>query len=566
MRAFARKTVPGSRESGQAMLVFLLVLGLFLLAAIGFAVDMSSMWFHRQTAQNAADAACTAAAMDMLSIANGGTPAAGFTPGTNFQCSSASSAAPCRYAALNGYTASALTANTPGVDLNISFPGSVSGVPSCSGTPTPSVCATPAAVSARPYVQVNVTDRVQTFFSGLVRGSSTMDVGAQASCGLVLSNAPIPILVLNPTANGTLSGNGNFDIKIDGGPQRSIQVNSSSATAVSISGGSGSIDLRTGGPSRSGSDFAVTGSEAQVGVATLGTTGHWLAPTSPISDPFAQLPAPAQPGLPAVPADVAGIATCNTSAKIAGGSCQVPLGTHGCPATKCMLYAGGFYAGGITVKGNETAIFDPGLYYVNSGLALNSLSCVRPSTALGDGTGGTMFYFADTNSVSVAANSGSTCSATPVPLSVVRCTPASSLPTNLPGAGLTGNVLLGPCSGPYGDPLGTSDPVGEQRGIVFFQNRSASGVSAEWGGGGAFGLVGTMYFHYCNSADGVGKGTNCNASAYNDTFSFQGGSSSASFVVGNVVTDKLDLGGNPALTMDLNPNALYYTLKATLIQ
>jgi len=28
----------------------------------------------------------------------------------------------------------------------------------------------------------------------------------------------------------------------------------------------------------------------------------------------------------------------------------------------------------------------------------------------------------------------------------------------------------------------------------------------------------------------------------------------------------LSLSGNPSITMDLNPNALYYTLKATLIQ
>jgi hypothetical protein len=65
----------------------------------------------------------------------------------------------------------------------------------------------------------------------MLSGSKTTDVGAQASCGLVYSNSPVPIMVLNPSANGTFGGNGNADIKVSGGPQRSIQVNSSSGSA-----------------------------------------------------------------------------------------------------------------------------------------------------------------------------------------------------------------------------------------------------------------------------------------------------------------------------------------------
>ena len=49
----------------------LLILGTFLLASVGFAVDLSSMWFHRQAAQSAADAACVAGAMDMLYLQQG---------------------------------------------------------------------------------------------------------------------------------------------------------------------------------------------------------------------------------------------------------------------------------------------------------------------------------------------------------------------------------------------------------------------------------------------------------------------------------------------------------------
>jgi hypothetical protein len=107
--------------------------------------------------------------------------------------------------------------------------------------------------------------------------------------------------------------------------------------------------------------------------------------------------------------------------------------------------------------------------------------------------------------------------------------------------------------------------------MIFFQDRSADLTTAgaqqpKWGGGGSFGLNGIMYFHYCNSADGAHLGTNCNASAYKDQLSLQGGSCSNTFVIGNIITDKLHLGGTPCVEMDLNPNALYYVLKAALLQ
>jgi len=47
-----------------------LILGLFLIASMGFAVDLSSMWLQRQAAQSAADAASVAGSMDMLYLQN----------------------------------------------------------------------------------------------------------------------------------------------------------------------------------------------------------------------------------------------------------------------------------------------------------------------------------------------------------------------------------------------------------------------------------------------------------------------------------------------------------------
>ena len=98
----------GSRatEHGQVSIFVIVALGIFLLGLVGFGVDMTNMWFHRQTAQAASDAACQAGIMDEFDIVGKVTlpaPGAGFTPGTAFQCSDPKFAAatPCWYASLS---------------------------------------------------------------------------------------------------------------------------------------------------------------------------------------------------------------------------------------------------------------------------------------------------------------------------------------------------------------------------------------------------------------------------------------------------------------------------------
>src|SRR5437764_13421117 len=130
---------PLSRQEGQAAVFLLLGLGIFLIGGVALGVDMANLWFHRQSAQNAADAACTAAAMDMVNDANGATSSGGFTLGTGFNCSAHSSYAPCQYAAFNGYAASGLSSG-PSTEVAISFPASIPGVQSCTASPTPSIC------------------------------------------------------------------------------------------------------------------------------------------------------------------------------------------------------------------------------------------------------------------------------------------------------------------------------------------------------------------------------------------------------------------------------------------
>src|SRR5262249_21265271 len=53
------------KEQGQALIPIIIMIGLFLLAMLGVAMDYSQIWAHRQMAQAAADASCQAGAADL---------------------------------------------------------------------------------------------------------------------------------------------------------------------------------------------------------------------------------------------------------------------------------------------------------------------------------------------------------------------------------------------------------------------------------------------------------------------------------------------------------------------
>jgi Flp pilus assembly protein TadG len=74
-------------EDGQAIVLVALAMSLFLLAAVGLAVDGSTLYTHRQMAQAAADAAAQAGIMSIFDGTNTLTGnAAAFTAGTAFTC------------------------------------------------------------------------------------------------------------------------------------------------------------------------------------------------------------------------------------------------------------------------------------------------------------------------------------------------------------------------------------------------------------------------------------------------------------------------------------------------
>jgi hypothetical protein len=215
-----------------------------------------------------------------------------------------------------------------------------------------------------------------------------------------------------------------------------------------------------------------------------------------------------------------------------------------------------------------------------SKLDIRGNSCLRPSTATGDGSKGVTFFFKSNQAVEISGINSGDClpsggsevidSYTAAnSICIVSGAGASSLPPGLPST-FTGSVLLGPCNAPdpttlkcapncainFGDPLLSANPFGEQRGILFYQDRTWStstgpqSAPARWQGGGNFFISGNMYFHH---------------PSYSNNFTFQANGASGYFS-GAIVADTFDVGGNAPLTMYLNPNSGYVSLKASLIR
>src|SRR5712664_199116 len=514
-----------SPQQGQAFLIIVIFIAFFLLAVLGLATDYSQVWAHRQMAQGAADAACQAGAADLFlkgtdPTADTDFPGLNFSwIGSSFDCSTNATSVPCVYASFNGYT---------GSNVSVSFPSTLDGV---SGIPAgfPTI--------ANPYIKVTVTDPVATYFTRIASSIKTVNVKASASCGLSAVITPVPLVVLHRTASPSFQVNGSASVTILGGPPRSIQVDSSSSTAVGV----GTVDLHLAGPGGSGADFAVFGGPtAKPAGVNVGTSGNWIHGANPIGDPFAAVSAPSAPasagrakpvtykrnGCPdingCIEYSAGNYTSCSTGSISYGANGCLVIGTGGGsnsftaapPRVPGPPTGGGTYslgnaikptnnnAGGYTfeattvvapghpsstanasmvwpqivgqpqVDGNitwtnvgvppsssHTAIFDPGLYYLGDthGLELRAHAMVRPSTAAGDGSLGTMFYFATAATISFGSNSGSesidpyhpdgrTVNGVTSPL--LKCPNGSSTPAQVLAADpILGNVLLGPCSG-----------------------------------------------------------------------------------------------------------------------
>src|ERR1700733_13264863 len=102
-------------EDGQSIILVAVAMSIFLIGAIGIAVDGSNLYTQRQQAQLAADAAAQAG---MMSIFDGTNSAgtAGFPTTGPFTCTTTDTETPCVYAANNGF------GGTSSDTVTVSFP------------------------------------------------------------------------------------------------------------------------------------------------------------------------------------------------------------------------------------------------------------------------------------------------------------------------------------------------------------------------------------------------------------------------------------------------------------
>ncbi len=529
------QTLAGGRDermaddAGQAIISLCLILGVFLIAMLGFAVDLTNIWFHRQAATAAADAACQAGAVDMYAQAAGETlNSTGFTPGTASDCVHSSSATMCFYAKQNGYNGTGLTAGTASNAVSWTFPSTVSGVT--------------AGAGQYPFMVVTIAENVQTYLISLLQGSHTLPVTIKSTCGIAQILAPAPMVVLDPIHAATFAYSGGGTLDIVGGPSRGLQVNSSSTSAV-FWVPAGLINLSAGGPNLTGSDVGIVGGPATAPPNGYngGTTGTWRTSVVPVPDPFANVP---------VPASVKNITPTTTVAGVG-----VPYGTDGCPdhriisgllGKSCMEYGPGYYPIGLTLDGLSTAIFLPGVYYLNGSLTASGTNTLRMAKPSGhQQTDGVTFYFLS-GSLNVLDCAG--CFAIGIDnVAATDLTCDGSSPPAALGmpASLSGNVLYSMCAagGTYFETSGSdsTDVRGSpgSRGLLFFQDHS-NPTQPILAGLGSQTFSGALYFH---------------AIGYTDTLALAGGSSSGTFVLGDIVTDRVSLTGSGVIKLALSSGA-----------
>src|SRR5678815_5101517 len=94
-----------NKEKGQAILLVLVAMGVFLIGAMGLAIDGANLYGHRGMAQVAADAAAQAAILSIFNDTNVGTNAFAATTGYTHTCTAGTSdvITPCRHARTNGF-------------------------------------------------------------------------------------------------------------------------------------------------------------------------------------------------------------------------------------------------------------------------------------------------------------------------------------------------------------------------------------------------------------------------------------------------------------------------------
>ena len=505
-------------------------LSIFLMGAIGLAIDGSHLYAQRQLAQAAADAAAQAGIMSIFDGTNtSGTHQFAAVAGTTYTCSS-TNPTPCYYAqTLNGFGGAGDTVTyTP--------------------NPTGVTFSNLSALDPINLLQVTITRNVPATVMTLL-GWNTIPVSATGTAAILQVMSPVPIIVTHPSMAGALSSNGNPTVTICGGPSLSIQVNSNDTSSGALGMNSNTtIDLSHAGPldpgdcsTGTGADFGVFGLPASSPFTFLkgAKPGAFRQPNSPIDDPLAGVSAPSTPSAAPAPTALAnGVSGCPAS-----------------PAKPCFLYAPGLYSSGINVA-NQTAVFEPGIYYVTSnGFQGGANSDMEMATGFTDG------------SANRTGATSATCCGTSTGWTgniLVYNTGNGSGDVFKVGSNGVANLVGSPSTCPS-SPCPTPYDV-SYKGILFFEDRNSaahvgppSNKAHTLGGGGSMTLKGTIYITNTKAV------MTTTPSQYQE-LDLQGTPGSTTTIQGEIITSNLNLGGNAGITMNLSSLPSYRVRQIALVQ
>jgi Flp pilus assembly protein TadG len=296
---------------------------------LGLVVDVGLMNFTSESAQAAAESAALAAAQAALQGINGGSSYCG---STGVGCQSPAAPCPatgslqkgCLYATANGFTSGALGGRqTVTIEANVT-------------SPAPTV----PGVQVKYWVTVRIIQKTPLTFAGVL-GYQPMNVAARATAAVISVTPPDCITALDSSAPSAISITGNANFSMNCG----VASDSAASSALSLTG---NITLNTTG-------IQLVGGVSQAGNISLSPspTTH----TNPVSDPFANIPAPALTG----PAYYNESITGNSSPTLTPG----------------------IYYGGINFTGNINATFGPGTYFLVGGGLVTTGNITLTSSAPG---------------------------------------------------------------------------------------------------------------------------------------------------------------------------------------
>jgi hypothetical protein len=307
-----------------------------------------------------------------------------------------------------------------------------------------------------------------------------------------------------------------------------------------------------------------------------GTTGSWRSPALPIPDPFGSVPAVIRPGKPAMATNpVSGNGYTQTGDPTYGyiNGSWVATGVDTCPdSTKhylatdsktfasingnCLEFTPGYYPNGInlsTLAIYSTAIFMPGIYYLNGNLQSGSSVTVRNAwVGAQPSTQGVMFYFLSGGPSFNGASGSSNSNVASVPSYYLNCSGTTG--SSLLATSLNGNVLAAQCTASgtyYGSPSSDVLSSAGSRGLLFMADHSDVLNQSIFGASGTLTFSGSFYFHN---------------TSYQDVANLNGAGGTTTEILGEIIADQINLSGSGGINMALNPNPSIDLLKVSIFQ